>query len=77
MAAQDAVNHLCETCPNPQDFLKLYATEKGFPVPRHFRMVGDNPYMKNPTPLSEEAYTAWKRVFEETTAPFAPVTAGG
>lgn len=70
MAAQDAVNHLCETCPNPQDFLKLYATEKGYPVPRHFRTVGDNPYMKDPKPLTPKAYETFKRDFEETVAPF-------
>lgn len=72
MTAQDAVNHLVETCPNPQDFLKAYATEKGFPVPRHFRSVGDNPYLGDSTPLKPEAYESFKRIFEETVEPFAP-----
>jgi 4-hydroxy-tetrahydrodipicolinate synthase len=71
IAAQEAVNRLCDGCPNPVAFLKRYATEKGHPVGEYFRSAGDNPYMTDPKPLSPEAYTAFKTLFETECAPYA------
>ena len=65
LAAQDSVNLLCESCGNPVDFYKAYATEKGFPVKRCFRSYKTNPYGKDPTPLTDEQYVASKRILEQ------------
>lgn len=68
LEAQDAINLLVEGCSNPQDFYKRYATESGFPVGRHHRVMHSNPYATSPQALSEEQYQAAKRLLEETEA---------
>ena len=60
------MNLLVEAPNNPQDFYKRFATESGFPVGRHHRVMHSNPYMTNPTPCSEEQYQAFKRLLAET-----------
>lgn len=68
LAAQDAVNLLVEGSCNPQDFYKRLATENGFAVGRHHRVMHSNPYMTSPTPCTDAQYEAFKRLLEETEA---------
>lgn len=68
--AQEVTNLLCDTCPNPVEFLKRYATDQGFRVPLNFRPMTTNPYMQDPTPMSEAQYTAFKAIFEREAAPY-------
>lgn len=68
LAAQDAVNVLVEGCSNPQDFYKRYATESGFTVGRHHRVMHSNPYATSPQLLTDAQYAAAKHLLEETEA---------
>jgi 4-hydroxy-tetrahydrodipicolinate synthase len=68
LAAQDAVNLLVEGGNNPQDFYKRYATENGFPVGRHHRVMLNSPYAISPKLLSDAEYQSFKRLLEETEA---------
>jgi 4-hydroxy-tetrahydrodipicolinate synthase len=68
--AQASVNKLCRLCPNPQDFLKCYATEHGYPVGRTARTMKSNPYATDPTPLTAEQYQAFKAALEQELAAF-------
>lgn len=68
LAAQDAVNVLAEGCTNPQDFYKRLATESGFKVGRHHRVMHSNPYMTSPQPLAEAGYQAFKRLLADVEA---------
>ncbi len=70
IAAQEVTNLLCDTCPNPVEFLKRYATEQGFEVPLAFRPMTTNPYMQDPTPMTGAQYVAFKEIFERETAPY-------
>lgn len=71
LEAQDAVTCLAESCPNPVDFYKRYATEHGFPVKPYFRTYRTNPYGKDPTPMTDDQYAGYKRLLESELARFA------
>jgi len=71
LAAQDAVNRLVETCSNPQDFYKRFATECGYPVGVKPRVMSSNPYMTNPVPLTDAAYATCKAAIEQEDRRFA------
>jgi 4-hydroxy-tetrahydrodipicolinate synthase len=68
--AQESTNLLVEECPNAVDFMKRYATEHGYAVGPHSRSMTSNPYMQDRNALGEEAYQAYKHLFEEETAKF-------
>lgn len=69
--AQRSVNLLVESCPNPVEFLKRYAAEKGYAVQPHARSVGSNPYQRDRDPLTAEEYAGFKKVLERELARFA------
>ena len=71
LEAQDAVNLMVQKSPSPVDFLKTYATEKGFPTPLHNRSQASNPYMSDRAPMTREEYDRFKPLFEETIARFS------
>ena len=62
--AQRSTNMLCQECRNSPDFLKRYIAEKGGTVKPCARSMGSNPYFKDGTPLSQEEYDTFKRLFE-------------
>lgn len=68
LAAQDAVNLLVEASTNPQDFYKRFATESGFAVGRHHRVMHSNPYMTSPAPCTDAQYTQFRDLLLETEA---------
>lgn len=68
LAAQDAVNLLVERSSNPQDFYKRFATESGFKVGRHHRVMHSNLYATSPQPVTEEGYQGFKRLLAEVEA---------
>lgn len=70
LAAQEDTNALVYGCGNPVDFFKRYATEKGYPVQPHFRAMNPNPYGQDPSPLTDDAYTTYKRQLEDTLAKY-------
>ena len=69
---QAAVNRLVRGCGNPVDFLKRYAREKGYAVPQYERTSVTHPYLTDRTPLTDEAYSAFKALYEQELARFAP-----
>jgi 4-hydroxy-tetrahydrodipicolinate synthase len=71
LAAQHSTNILVDRCPNPVDFFKMYASEKGFPAGTTARMMENNPYLKNREPLSREAYERYRDFFELETIKFS------
>ncbi len=52
LRAQDAVNTLMSVSINAVDFLKMYATEKGYPVPLYTRSQKSNPDMTERAPIT-------------------------
>ena len=68
--AQNSVNYLCETCRNPVDFLKQYATEQGFPMGRAYRKAADDIYIKYPDPLTNEEYLTFRKIYEKEMSKF-------
>ena len=75
LAAQASVNALCYGCGNPVDFLKRYATEKGYPIKPCFRTMNPNPYGTDPKPLTDEAYREFKALYEAELEKYAPADA--
>ena len=67
---QRSINRLCQECTSPVQFMKRYSTEHGFPVGLEPRPVGENPYMNNPAPLTDEAYETYKTLLESELARF-------
>lgn len=67
--AQEDTNELVYVCPNPVDFFKMYATEKGYPVGLAARSLG-SPYVTDRVPLASAAYETFKRRFEELLAKY-------
>ena len=63
--AQVSVNYLCDTCRNPVDFLKRYASEQGFLMGRAYRKSADDIYIKYPEPLTDEEYLTFRKIFEK------------
>ncbi|HOC70489.1 MAG: putative 2-keto-3-deoxy-galactonate aldolase YagE [Candidatus Hydrogenedentes bacterium ADurb.Bin101] len=70
LQAQDAINTLVLEISNPVDFLKLYATEKGYDVPLHTRSQSTNPYMTDRPLITREEYARFKEVYEAILAPY-------
>jgi len=68
---QAAVNRLVRGCSNPVDFLKRYAREKGYDVPEYDRTSATHPYLTDRAPLTDEAYAAFKVLYEQELARFA------
>jgi len=68
LEAQESINRLLFACSNPVDFLKLYATEKGYPVGVHTRIHPNNPYVVDREPLTETEYTTFKVLLESELA---------
>ncbi len=66
LQAQEDTNQLVYACPNPVDFFKTYATEKGFPVGLSARSMADNPYLDDRNPMTKPAYETYKAFFEDT-----------
>jgi 4-hydroxy-tetrahydrodipicolinate synthase len=70
-AAQDAVNLMCEECPNPVEWLKRYAADKGYAVNPYGRPMTIKVYEDDDKPpMSQEEYEAFKTVFEREMAKF-------
>jgi len=67
---QAAVNRLVRGCSNPVDFLKRYAREKGYNVPDFDRTSATHPYLTDRAPLSDDAYAAFKALYERELAQF-------
>jgi len=68
--AQRSINVLVYGCNNPADFMKRYAAEKGYKVGGYSRSVGDNPYMDDFTPLTEDDYKRFKALLESELAKY-------
>jgi len=68
--AQDVINTLVKAIDNPVDFLKMYATDKGYNVPLHNRSQSSNPYMSDRDPITREEYAAYKAVYETEVASY-------
>lgn len=71
LRAQDSGNILIKHSPNAVDFMKMYATEKGFPTPLHDRSQKSNPYMKDRVAITREEYDRFKPIFEAELGKFA------
>jgi len=70
LRAQDAINTLYQNSPNPVDFLKMYATEKGYTVPLYNRSQASNPYATDRAPITREEYVAFKMLYETELLPY-------
>lgn len=70
LLAQDAVNTLVSQGVNAVDFIKRYATEKGYDVPLYTRSQCNNPYMTDAEPITEEAYHKFKKIYEMELMPY-------
>jgi 4-hydroxy-tetrahydrodipicolinate synthase len=70
MRAEDAINTLVENITNPVDFLKMYATEKGYATPLYTRSQKSNPYMTDRDPITKEEYDQFKAVYETELIPY-------
>lgn len=70
MRAQDAINTLVVEGAKPVDFLKMYATEKGYDVPLYSRSQKSNPYMGDSVPITKDEYEAFKKIYEAVLAPY-------
>jgi 4-hydroxy-tetrahydrodipicolinate synthase len=62
--AQHSTNLLVRRSRNTTEFFKRYITEKGYPVKPCARSTGGSPYFKEPTPLSQQDYDAFKQLLE-------------
>lgn len=71
VAAQADVNGIVSVSPNPVDFIKRMAAEKGYPVGMHARKMENNPYMEDRAPITGREYEAYKVIWEETLARYA------
>jgi 4-hydroxy-tetrahydrodipicolinate synthase len=70
LRAQDSINTMCLVSPNPVDFMKKYATEKGFPTPMFDRSQKSNPYASDRTSITQEEYDRFKPIYEAELAKF-------
>jgi len=70
LRAQDAINTLVQTAPNAVDFLKMYATEKGYTTPLYTRSQATNPYMEDREPITKEEYDRFKVIYETELMPY-------
>ncbi|NLN92963.1 MAG: dihydrodipicolinate synthase family protein [Candidatus Hydrogenedens sp.] len=70
LAAQDAINNLLKPGINSVDFLKRYATEKGFDTPLYSRSQKTNPYMSDSVAMTEAEYQNFKQLYELEMMPF-------
>ncbi len=68
--AQDVINYLVREISNPVDFLKMYATEKGYDVPLHTRSQSTNPYMTDRAPITLDEYARFKYVYDKELTPY-------
>lgn len=72
MHAQHMVNKLVKEIPSPIEFLKRYATDKGFAVPPYSRQEEGGAYGNAAaTQLTDSAYAAGKALLEATIAEFS------
>ncbi len=71
LRAQDSINNMCKYSPNPVDFMKKYATEKGFPTPLFDRSQKSNPYAGDRVAITQEEYDRFKPIYEAELAKFA------
>lgn len=69
--AQRSTNLLCERSVPAVEFLKRYAAEKGHKVQPYGRPAGNNPYMQDPAPLTDEGYAGYKELLESELARYA------
>lgn len=67
--AQRVTNMLCDRTSNCVEFFKRYACERGYTVPVHGRPAG-SPYLKDAQPLGKGEYETYRRLLEETLAPY-------
>ncbi len=70
LRAQDAANTILANAPNVVDFLKMYATEKGYATPLYTRSQSSNPYMQDREPITKEQYDSYKAVYETELMPY-------
>ncbi len=70
LRAQDAINTLVSQSVNCVDFLKMYATEKGYPTPLYTRSQRSNPYMTDREPITREEYSSFKVLYETELMPY-------
>ncbi len=70
MRAADAINTLVQGITNPVDFLKMYATEKGYVTPLYTRSQASNPYMQDREPITKEEYDQFKVIYETELLPY-------
>ena len=70
ISAEDSINTLVQNITNPLDFLKMYATEKGFDTPLYTRSQASNPYMQDRAPITKEEYDRFKAVYEMELIPY-------
>lgn len=70
LRAQDAVNTLVGMKINAPDFLKMYATEKGYPTPLYTRSQKSNPYMTEAEPITKPEYDRFKSVLATELLPY-------
>lgn len=68
--AQRSTNMLVEKGVATVEWFKRYISEKGYAVQPYARSMGANPYVKNPTPLTDEQYQAFKRIYEAELAKY-------
>jgi len=70
MRAEDSINTLVQQITHPVDFLKMYATEKGYETPLYSRSQKSNPYMQDRAPITKEEYDRFKVVYETELIPY-------
>lgn len=68
--AQQSVNRLVAACPDAVGFLKRYLNDNGHPMGATFRPAGANRYLKDPTPMTDAQYNAFKAIYESELAPY-------
>ncbi|HQB04215.1 MAG TPA: dihydrodipicolinate synthase family protein [Candidatus Hydrogenedentes bacterium] len=64
LAAQDAINNLLKPNIHAVEFLKRYATEKGFDTPLYSRSQKTNPYASDRAAMTEGEYQNFKKLYE-------------
>ncbi len=70
LRAQDAINTILSNSPNAVDFLKMYATEKGYATPLYTRSHSSNPYMEDRVPITKAEYDRFKVIYETELMPY-------
>jgi 4-hydroxy-tetrahydrodipicolinate synthase len=68
--AQRSANYLVETSKGPIEFFKRYAAEKGYKLQPHGRPTENNPYARDPEPLTQDEYDAYKHILEAELAKY-------